>query len=56
MQERIRLSFYVALNSLKIKLLDVQMSLLCRASDVSSRTIELCDITIKLCERSKRVP
>lgn len=56
MRERIRLSFYVGLNSLKIKLLDAQLFLLRLAMDANRRVIDLCDITIELCERGNKIP
>lgn len=56
MRERIRLSFYVGLNCLEIKLLDVQLFLLRLAMDANRRVIDLCDVTIELCERGNRTP
>lgn len=56
MRERIRLSFYVGLNRLEIKLFDVQLFLLRRAMDANRRVIDLCDVTIELCERRNRIP
>ena len=59
MRERIRLSFYVGLNCLEIKLLDVQLFLLRRvrrAMDANRRVIDLCSVTIELCERRNKIP
>lgn len=56
MRERIRLSFRINLNALKIKLLDAQFFLLRRAMDANRRVIDLCDATIELCERRNRIP
>ena len=56
MRERIRLSFCINLNSLKIKLLDVQLFLLRRAMDANRRVIDLCSVTIELCERKNKIP
>jgi len=57
-RERIRLSFRIRihLNALEIKLLDVQLFLLRRAMDANRRVIDLCDVTIELCERRNRIP
>lgn len=56
MRERISLSFRIRLNVLEIKLLDVQLFLLRRAMDANRRVIDLCDVTIELCERGNRIP
>ncbi len=56
MRERFRISFYIELNRLKIKLLDVQLFLLRRAMDANRMVIHLCNITIALCERGKKIP
>lgn len=56
MRERIRLRFRIRLNTLEIKLLDAQLFLLRRAMDANRRVIDLCDVTIELCERRNRIP
>lgn len=56
MRERIRLSLCVELNRLEIVLLDAQLFLLRRAMDANRRVIDLCDVTIELCERGNRIP
>ena len=58
MRERIRLSFRIRirLNAMEIKLLDAQLFLLRRAMDANRRVIDLCDVTIELCERRNRIP
>lgn len=55
MRERIRLSFHISLNYLEIKLLDVQLFLLRRAMDANRRVIDLCSVTIELCERRDKI-
>ena len=56
MRERIRLSLRIELNRIEIALLDVRIFLLRRAMDANRRVIDLCDVTIELCERGKKIP
>lgn len=56
MREKFRILLLVEMNDLKIKTLEVRRFLLLRAVDLTKMVIALCDNTIELCERGKKIP
>ena len=56
MQEKFRIMLLIEMNDLEIKMLEFRRFLLLRAVYLTEMVIAICDDTIALCERWKKIP